>query len=153
MRIAAAAFLLVLAGCGGSHGARDWDCPSGVSITVRVSQTYQTEGHALFYGCEAEVHIRPGVRQAAVSGLIAHELWHAVGYSAHNPVGCVSAPISSYLATATACPIEVDQVATSGGPHRITVLSPELVQPTIEAAAWWNFHVGREVFVVLDPAP
>jgi len=88
-----------------------------------------------------------GLPEDQTAAILVHELWHAAGHQGiHNGEGCYTAPTVFLRLPEAPCPVELAQMQSVGGSFEITVLSPSLLLATETAVAFWNEHIGREMF-------
>lgn len=155
-------FLPVLAGCalllvGACGGAGP--CGPGAYIQVREVESLSTYGP--YYGvteidCDGptQVLILASTPPQLLERLVAHELLHAVGLTAHedDPSCYLYENILGTVLTVP-CPQEVARLLQVEGSFEVEVMDLSLEPAVDKAIQLWNAVAGRDLFTRRVPDP
>ena len=153
---------LAMTACGGASGGSwdggDWEdhidpnLPPVADISLVQTLDGGYYGWTTWTGDGSDVVVLDRLSDSLTASVIAHELWHVAGFSRHSEdPGCMSfkSGLFGFLPLSRVSPCEAERAVMLDS-HWPFTLRPEtsIEAETVEAAEWWNGHLGEEIFVV-----
>ena len=134
--------------CGGTPG------PGETSALVYVFRAPSLEpgllGKTFVDSNETTIQVRTRLDRDTEGMVLAHELYHAVGYLDHAPdTSCIS--YEYFRVVEEPCPFELERMRAITGTYTVQPSQVDLYESCVLAAHFWNRSLGRTLFVVHDP--